>query len=323
MFISFKRHTNSYAFTCAVLRFAALAVLLCGGISILSASQINFNSTASLTTEINRTSVGEPWDENYLMDLGVFDAGFVPTPSNLIVWAQHWHTASRVPYNPKFRAFTGSLLVPANTGAFTVGARAYLWVFNPRGLGGEWVLVTASSWLWPDGSDTIGLPLNWSVAGATQVVVGRVNPDSGTHMRSILAGTAQPPLLNYATWAAARFTVVSPASQPDADPDGDGISNRMEFALGLEPTVKNPSSVVPLITAGLVNGVDCLQVTVPRQSDRQVNYAVEASEDLFQWFRGSGSVITLSASLGALSYCDALPLGVREHRFLRVAVETY
>jgi hypothetical protein len=314
-------HCFPYRLICRLRRLQFLLLLIL--LSTSRGAQINFNSTASLTADINRSSTGQPWDANYLMDLGVFDAGFVPTTSNLSEWAQHWHTAMRVTYNTKFRAFTGSHLVTTNTGVFTIGAKAYLWVFNPRGLGGEWLLVTADTWLWPDGSDDMAHPLSWSVAGGTQVVAGQVNPGNAIHMRSISAGTAQPPMQNYAGWAASRFTIGTAASLPEEDPDHDGISNRMEFALGLEPLVANGSSSMPAMGLALVNGVNCLQVVVPRRADRQVNYSVEASEDLSSWSRSTAEVLVVSTSITQLAYCDAFPYGSRGRRFIRVTVETY
>ncbi len=73
-----------------------------------------------------------------------------------------------------------------------------------------------------DGIETATATLNITVAAAS-------NPDANGN--GILD-----------TWEIAKFGNADPGSNPpDADPDGDGLTNLMEYALDTEPLVGNPS----------------------------------------------------------------------------------
>ena len=97
------------------------------------------------------------------------------------------------------------------------------------------------------------------------------------------------------TWLAQHFAATElsdPALQStlwgwDADPDGDGITNLLEYALGGDPQVA--SSLFAdgsLLGAGLevVDGVTVLRH--PQRTDKEVrglDYVVEFSQDLENW----------------------------------------
>ncbi len=87
----------------------------------------------------------------------------------------------------------------------------------------------------------------------------------------------------YTTWRAEYFTPAEldlPAvSGPLADPDGDGLANLLEYALGLDPRTVSPA-VVPATSAE--GGYWVFLYTRPaNRSD--VNYTVEVSTNLQQW----------------------------------------
>lgn len=87
----------------------------------------------------------------------------------------------------------------------------------------------------------------------------------------------------FSAWRNLKFSIAELAdvtiSGPNADPDGDGYSNFLEYALGLEPN--NPDSIgLPEVGATATE----LTYTYARPADRaDVTYAVEVSHDLVTW----------------------------------------
>ena len=67
---------------------------------------------------------------------------------------------------------------------------------------------------------------------------------------------------------------------PNADPDGDGLSNLLEYALGGDPT-KPDDSVLPVVGMDAVNGQHFLTLTYrQRPDDPNLLYEVVSSDDL-------------------------------------------
>jgi hypothetical protein len=123
-------------------------------------------------------------------------------------------------------------------------------------------------------------------------------------------------------WRFANFgSYTSDASAADsADPDGDGLSNLMEYALGTGP---NSSGVIPAVLA--LNGAN-LEYTYTRSTaakDNGLTYQIEWSETLEV---GSWSAQTVTeeiqGTLGALETVKAsIPKGTTGKRFLRLKVQ--
>ena len=132
----------------------------------------------------------------------------------------------------------------------------------------------------------------------------------------------------YALWKQASFT---PAEQADpaisganADPDGDGLSNLMEYAFGLDPKVADPAA---LPAVSMQNGA--LTLTYTRLHDAgDLTYAVEASDDLISWSSGTGlapatqelSVTPLDLTRDSVVVCDNAPINSASRRFLRLKI---
>ena len=231
----------------------------------------------------NRMSNGQAMDASFHFELGVFKDGFVPTSANTAQWAGKWVAAQSAAYNPTTQYFTGSYTVTSNASPFVENAQAYI-----RGLGGinnsEWILLRASSWLWPQPGGIDPVALEWNVANANQVILGSLNSGGALMQSASINGGP----MTYAQWRDAELSGVA-LNGPEQDADGDGIPNVMEFVLGTPPQSVNP---LPPITVSVVmdGGVSYLQSSIPRRADRAATLRLERSTDLVSW--SSGPTVT-------------------------------
>lgn len=296
------------------------AVLVFGGFgqSLSRAGQINWGSPAFAT---NQLSGGAEWGGDFVFELGVFDAGFTPTSANVTEWADRWNVADRSEYNATFKLFTGSFSVISNAAPFSAGARGYIWGYRAVAGGGEWILVTDPAWLWP-GNSPLDPPVDWGAASAS-AVVGAVNPGGGVTLRTASVGSAALPSLIYAVW---RTQVFSLDEQGDplvsglgADPDKDGRTNAMEFALGSNPKIADPPP--SFVAAGGPPGARYLQVSAAKPAGRAAFFWAEESDGLAGWIRASENVIVFEDSLTQLT--ARLPFGGKSRRFLRLSADVF
>lgn len=99
-----------------------------------------------------------------------------------------------------------------------------------------------------------------------------------------------------------------------ADPDGDGASNLLEYALGTQPL--NPSSNGSL-TASFTNGQ--LTVSYPRQPRSDLTYRVEAGTDLVTWPEILQTSTGSANVMGTVSVTS--PINLPRH-FMRLRITT-
>jgi hypothetical protein len=102
----------------------------------------------------------------------------------------------------------------------------------------------------------------------------------------------------FAAWAAAQLPRWTDRS-PDLDPDGDGLANFMEFALGRPPLTPHPlqPALTPLPDMATGAGITFPRAAVP---PKQAVLSVEVSADLSTWTAADPATLTLSGSFQML-----------------------
>ncbi len=134
-----------------------------------------------------------------------------------------------------------------------------------------------------------------------------------------LGGTSGTLVIEKGVEAWAEATGLSgAAADPLADPDGDGVPNLLEYALGGDPLVPR-SAVLP--EAELVDGR--LAFTFNRIADPGLIYTVEVSDDLVTWqlLDVPGNPSTGEANVaGPVTVVDPGDRGAAPRRFLRLRV---
>ena len=93
-----------------------------------------------------------------------------------------------------------------------------------------------------------------------------------------LVGFGEPPALSdpYSAWASGLGLSIFGDGHPDADLDGDSLTNASEFAFATHPLRKGPHS-----TAGI--DPDSVPVMLRRPDDGRVQYTLQSSGDMVTW----------------------------------------
>ncbi len=132
---------------------------------------------------------------------------------------------------------------------------------------------------------------------------------SGIVIVRYAAAAASP----YEIWTGGVFANPFLVTDPGMDPDGDGLDNLTEFAFGTDPTVGAPGSIVyqpggqvttpgtPVLRDLATGGEPDFHAVFGRRKDYQaagLNYAVQFSPDLSQWFTSDTEPILLTDSDG-------------------------
>lgn len=121
-------------------------------------------------------------------------------------------------------------------------------------------------------------------------------------------------------WRAIHFTTAEFAdaaiSGPLADPDGDGICNLIEYALGLNPKVSDTPGL-PVTT----NEGNYLTLTVPRSAAAtDVIFTALVSGDLQTWNSGPAFTTVLIDTPALYKVRDNIPVNGAVRRFIRLQV---
>jgi hypothetical protein len=116
-------------------------------------------------------------------------------------------------------------------------------------------------------------------------------------------------------WRYQNFGTVAStdSAADDADPDGDGLSNLLEYALGTLPTQTSPSPWSPSTASGY------LGLSIAKNAAASgVTWSAESSDDLTNWH--PEQTVTLIDNATTFTARDSVPVGASTHRFLRLRV---
>lgn len=106
-----------------------------------------------------------------------------------------------------------------------------------------------------------------------------------------------------------------------ADPNNDGVTNLMAYALNLNPRALDTGKLPVHSTQGGYNAITFTQRTQPTD----VGYTVEVSTDLVNWSSGTGATTVVSttpvdANTQTVTVRDNVPIARSNRRFIRLKV---
>jgi hyaluronate lyase len=121
-------------------------------------------------------------------------------------------------------------------------------------------------------------------------------------------------------WRQSHFgsTAATGSAADDADPDGDGLKNLLEYALNLPP---NAASRVPASVQATGGNLEYTYTRSTAAFNGGTTYQVEWSDDLTTWST-TGVVESLLSDNGTHQQVKAtLPAGSAGRRFVRLRVQ--
>jgi hypothetical protein len=204
------------------------------------------------------------------------------------------------------------------------GAQRASLFHNPNPAGAEPSLASAIGFIETDrfsyGFDRIRIAGNGAGFQLDEVRIG-------TTWAAVTPAADVTPGEGYAAWLEDHFNEAERAdpsiSGPGADPDGDGIANLIEYALGLNPRTPNREGLPFLDAFETIGENTYLTLTfISPDAVEDVEYSVKAGGDL----HGSGAdavhLRSLPAGSGytAHTYRDTQPVAAESRRFMWLSV---
>lgn len=264
-----------------------------------------------------------PLDDTFLFELGGFADEFTPTSGNTHLWWEKWRPAQRQYYTELPTGLSASYEVASNASPFQTNQQGYIWGHHGGVAAGEWILLTSPSWKWPEVS-VPGNPdpgsVSWTSATATQIILGQIN-GSGFHLKT--AAVTNSPLrpVTPTEWLPLRFSTLDllfpTVSGWNADADGDGVSNLIEYVTG-----RNPKAATqvwkPAPSFLTVGSFKHLHLDIPRCGYAQATLIVQVSGDLNAWGAHPSDVTTLASSPDKLWVRDNTAADSASKRFIRL-----
>jgi hypothetical protein len=169
-------------------------------------------------------------------------------------------------------------------------------------------------------------PLPDSTAQGTRSVVVTINADGAYTVGAGSSATVELHDKPYDAWRAASFTSPNAAgTEPTGDPDADGLTNRMEFFLGSNPT----TSAEPMLLPSAQLAGDASQKTLSFEFQRQgiareVFHQVQFSQSLLpgSWtpVAEPAATITYDPASGDRTFRSTVDVTGLSQGFLRLAI---
>lgn len=166
-----------------------------------------------------------------------------------------------------------------------------------------------------------------TAAGTYSVVVTNYSPAVVAEVGSVTSASAvvrvgPPP---FTDWIAGYFpTGTAEQTAADADPDGDGLNNLLEYGLGRAPNAPE-APLAPLFWTDPANGDQHDALTFRRAIG--VTVVAEISEDLVHWSSDSADLVQEGSALPdasglyeTVTYRSTAPTTAKPRQFLRVRV---
>jgi len=231
----------------------------------------------------NADSRARMWTADFTLVLGVFSKDFVPLPSNRGQWLANWTELGKAEFDADEARFAG--VVDLSSGIPShANPQAYLWARNGLDLtkGPEWLLMTRPDWQWPTSSPPHSPALTWITSSSESIVLGAVDLN-GYHL---LTSRATPIPIPQQEWLKSHFPTTQAAIDPEADPDGDGMSNRLEYYLG-----SNPNSGSSTVAPEILTANDQAVVKLKRNPFADTEWIMESSSDMVTWVTSSPQVM--------------------------------
>jgi hypothetical protein len=234
--------------------------------------------------ENHLTSDGQPLPAGTRFQIGIFVDGMIPSSSNIDSWSNRWHPVGDISYDITWKGFASVLRVEETPAPLLEGARLYVWGFCQTAAGSsEWFMATHPSWIVPR-PDSFSFPFELTVTEG-QVIVGTVDPASHS-ITTAAVGLSDVPRFGWEQWRAQHFFLVERSNMAisggDADPDGDGVPNAMEYALGTDPRFPDSSGMAGGMTIAK-NDDSAVKVSFPGISTVGDAWIVETSQTLLTW----------------------------------------
>jgi hypothetical protein len=213
-------------------------------------------------------------------------------------------------------SFSTTLSVLGTSNIYSASALTYHWVATayPNGFAAPTFSVNGSN-----SAANTSVTLYQSGSYSFQATI--TDPGGGTTTSTVNLTATLPP---FDDWLGRNFgtnATNSAIAGPMADPDGDGLSNLMEYALATDPNAPNHTTATTDVET--VSSQKYLRLTIPRNSAAtDVQYVVEASNTIGSGASWSSSgLVTETNTASLLIVRDNVPISPSTpRRFIRLRV---